>query len=341
MHAPPLFSFSRVARFKGLEGGLLSGAVRARDRWILSKLHETTVEVTRCLESFEFGKAVQTLDTFFRGRLCDVYLELIKPSVYATEATPEANAARDKSRCVLWTCLDVGLRLLHPICPFVTEELWQRLPGRGSGVLAGEKTSIMVSAWPHAIGAWADPAADAAMDVVLGAIEGARSLRADHGLVKRPAAFFVACSTPEAFAAVQAQADDFSNLAAASSVSVVGEGGVDKSASIAVKLVSDSVQVFVDVASAAAAPKGGSGKAAAGGGGGAAAAVLVDTSAQKAKLAKEMGKLEPLIASLRKKLDNPAYLAQVPEKAQTKDREKLEQYSKMHADAAAALAALE
>ena len=85
-----------------------------RDRFILSKLNGVVMGVTRCFEDYEFGKSVQVLEQFLKGQLCDVYLELTKPAVY-TQATDAASlAARDKSRSVLWTCLDVFLRLLHP-----------------------------------------------------------------------------------------------------------------------------------------------------------------------------------------------------------------------------------
>ena len=66
----------------------------------------------------------------------------------ACSSAPAAVAARDAARATLWVCLDVGLRLLHPVCPFVTEELWQRLPGRGT--LPGEAASIMVAPYPSA-----------------------------------------------------------------------------------------------------------------------------------------------------------------------------------------------
>jgi valyl-tRNA synthetase len=254
--------------------------------------------------------------------------------VYSQETTPEAEAKRNQSRAVLWTCLDVYTRLLHPMCPFVTEELWQRLPGRGTGCSEGEKASIMVSAWPLVTPAWHHPTAEKRMEVALGAIEGARSLRADHSLAKKPAAFCVLCATPEAYAAMQAQQDDFATLSGASAVTVLdASSGATEPAGWPQKIVSDAVKVFVDLASftaaAAANQKGG------GGGGGADA-----KEKQIAKLTKEATKLAPLIAKLKSKLEDPAYLSKVPEATQAKDREKLDQYTKMHDDATDAIAKL-
>jgi valyl-tRNA synthetase len=293
---------------------LLEAPIAPRDRYILSKLNEAVGEVTRCFEEFEFGRAVQTIDTFFRGRLCDVYLELIKPVVYGAE--PSGEAAKNKARAVLWTCLDTCLRLLHPMCPFVTEELWQRLPGRGT--LEGEASSIMMSAWPKTVPAWTDPKSEAAMDIAMGAIEGARSLRADHNLARAPAKFTVQCSSAEAAAAVEAHLDDVRTLALASEVVISAEAG-----SGPLKLVSDAVKVFLDLGSVV-------GKAGA-----------ADKSMQIEKLRKEAEKLAPLIAQLVAKMGNAAYRTSVPAAAQDKDKEKLEQYSKKHADALDAISALE
>ena len=269
--------------------------------------------------------------------------------------TPLAEARRNQSRAVLWTCLDVYTRLLHPMCPFVTEELWQRLPGRGTGCSDGEQASIMVSAWPRAVPAWHSPAAELGMEVALGAIEGARSLRADHHLAKKPAAFCVVCATPDAYAAVAAQADDVATLCGAlGAVAVVdassppgtppgvsahggGGGGGAEPAGWPQKIVSDTVKVFVDLAAfaaaSAAASKTGSGSGGGSSGGGAAEA----KAKQVDKLAKEATKLAPLIAKLQAKLEDPAYAAKVPAATQAKDREKLDQYAKMHADATDAI----
>jgi valyl-tRNA synthetase len=285
----------------------------------------------------------------------------VTEQVYSLETTPLAEARRNQSRAVLWTCLDVYTRLLHPMCPFVTEELWQRLPGRGTGCSDGEQASIMVSAWPRAVPAWHSPAAELGMEVALGAIEGARSLRADHHLAKKPAAFCVVCATPDAYAAVAAQADDVATLCGAlGAVAVVdasrrgppgvsahgsapgsahGGGGGAEPAGWPQKIVSDAVKVFVDLAAfaAAAAADGKTGIGSGGGSSGSGGDAAEAKAKQVGKLAKEAAKLAPLIAKLQAKLEDPAYAAKVPAATQAKDREKLDQYAKMHADATDAI----
>jgi valyl-tRNA synthetase len=316
--------FGEYLPFSGMQKTLLDGAA-VRDRFILSKLNGAVMDVTKCFEDYEFGKSVQVLEQFLKGQLCDVYLELTKPAVYTKSTDAASLAGRDKSRAVLWTCLDVFLRLLHPICPFITEELWQRLPGRGQGLIEDEQTSIMVSAWPKASAAWASPSAEKAMEAfVLAAVEGARSLRADFKLTKKPADFVVACSDPEATAAMTAQSDDFTTLAVAKSVTVsADEPKSEGGKKYAVKVVNDKVKVFVDLSSV----EGAAGKGAGGVGGS-------DT-----KNKKQRAKLEVLVKGLEGKLSNPQYLSTVPEQVQAKDRAKLAEYTKQLKDIVSLLSA--
>lgn len=83
-------------------------------------------------ETYAFSAATDALYSFWQYKLCDVFIELTKPAMAGGDATEMAHF-----RQALWTCLDTGLRLLHPFMPFVTEELWQRLPKPPSEVTLG------------------------------------------------------------------------------------------------------------------------------------------------------------------------------------------------------------
>lgn len=114
-------------------------------------------QANKCFECFEFGDVVSAIYNFWLYELCDFYLEAIKPRVQAftrvegEKVEAEQARVRDARRAqeVLYTCIDRGLRLLHPICPFVTEELYQRLPP--SEVKA---ESICISSYPLPVVAW-------------------------------------------------------------------------------------------------------------------------------------------------------------------------------------------
>lgn len=115
-------------------------------RWILSVLNKTITKTVKSLESFEFSQATTAVYSWWQYQLCDVFIEVIKPyfSGNDTKFASERRFAQD----TLWFCLDNGLRLLHPFMPFVTEELWQRLP---SPKECKRAESIMISDYPSAV----------------------------------------------------------------------------------------------------------------------------------------------------------------------------------------------
>jgi valyl-tRNA synthetase len=107
------------------------------DRWILAELNSTIDEVTSALDEYRINEAAQTMYHFFWDSFCDWYIELTKSSVASREVTDEVRAAR----CRIVYVLETSLRLLHPLMPHITEEIWQQLPHEGK--------SIMVTAWPQ------------------------------------------------------------------------------------------------------------------------------------------------------------------------------------------------
>lgn len=101
------------------------------DRWILSRFAQTVETYNKALEAFDFDQAVKTFREFFWNDFCDYYLELVKPRLYANQndlsATPESIHSRTHAQALLFTLLESSMRLLHPVCPFITEEIWQVL----------------------------------------------------------------------------------------------------------------------------------------------------------------------------------------------------------------------
>ncbi len=136
------------------------------DRWILSRLSAVIADVDELFEAFEFGKVCDVLYHFAWDEVCDWYLELAK--VPLTAADPRA---AETTRQVLGFVLDQLLRLLHPVMPFVTEELWTALTG---------EESVMVSAWPAF--SYQDQAAEAEISSVMRLVTEIRRFRSDQGL---------------------------------------------------------------------------------------------------------------------------------------------------------------
>jgi valyl-tRNA synthetase len=119
----------------------LSGMESIMDLWILHKLNHTVKEINSNLEQMNFMQATTAIHQFWLHDLCDVYVEICKPILDGDD--PRSKAA---AKHVLYTCLEYGLKLMHPFMPFVTEELYQRLPRRPESTSRGE--SIMVSEFP-------------------------------------------------------------------------------------------------------------------------------------------------------------------------------------------------
>jgi valyl-tRNA synthetase len=136
------------------------------DRWILSRLSAVIAEVDQLFEEFEFGKICDVLYHYAWDEVCDWYLELAKVPLTSSD-----EAAAETTRQVLGFVLDQLLRLLHPVIPFVTEELWTALTG---------EDSVMVAAWPAF--AFADREAEAEITSMMRLVTEIRRFRSDQGL---------------------------------------------------------------------------------------------------------------------------------------------------------------
>jgi valyl-tRNA synthetase len=143
------------------------------DRWILSRLSRATREITTALERFRLNDAALAGHAFFWGELADWYLEMVKPRLRGESG----EASRDAARATLVTVLDGTLRLLHPVIPFITETVWQRLPGRNA-----ESESLMVSRWPEPVAAWEDADVEARVQELKEAVAAVRNFRAEYGV---------------------------------------------------------------------------------------------------------------------------------------------------------------
>ncbi|HEY4116322.1 MAG TPA: valine--tRNA ligase [Byssovorax sp.] len=140
------------------------------NKWILSRLSAVATLVHESLDGFRLDDASLGLYHFFWGELCDWYVELTKP-VFAEKGT----AIADETRDVLAFVLERVMRLLHPFVPFITEELWQRLPRP-----AGAPASLALASYPGADVAPRDLDAEKQVDALKAAIQAARAIRSEH-----------------------------------------------------------------------------------------------------------------------------------------------------------------
>ncbi|MDX6152081.1 valine--tRNA ligase [Marinococcus sp. PL1-022] len=144
----------------------LEGTKTIADRWILHRLQETKQNATQLMEKYEFGEAGRTLYNFIWDDLCDWYIEMAKLPLYGEDEQPKRMA-----QSVLVHVFDQTMRMLHPMMPFITEEIWQHLPHEG--------TSIMSASWPVADSQLFDEEAVRDMELIQEVIRSVRNTRAE------------------------------------------------------------------------------------------------------------------------------------------------------------------
>lgn len=158
------FTIMNLGDFKASDIDL-SVPLSTADKWILHRFNETTKEVTRLLEKYDFGEAGRVLTHFIWDEYCDWYIELAKLPLYS-----EDELAKNRTKSVLTYVLDNSLRLLHPYMPFITEEIWQHLPRVGE--------SITTAKWPEYCEKFSNQKAAKDMTLIMDIIRAVRNIRA-------------------------------------------------------------------------------------------------------------------------------------------------------------------
>ena len=153
------------------------------DKWILAQLNVCINTCNEQMKAYMFGAVVEALTAFWSkndgsGCLCDNYIEMVKGVFKLDDSTEENKTKKMQSRNVLWTCLEVYLRLLHPLMPFVTEELYHRLPREeGPELIKSRVFSIMIAPYPQSVPQWDNPGLIAEMATLDTVFRSIRSMR--------------------------------------------------------------------------------------------------------------------------------------------------------------------
>ncbi|KAK4396334.1 Valine--tRNA ligase, mitochondrial 1, partial [Sesamum angolense] len=238
-------------------------------KWILSVLNKAISKTVLCLDSYEFSDA----------------------------ATAVYSCRRRYAQDTLWLCLDNGLRLLHPFMPFVTEELWQRLPSKKDSV---RKESIVISEYPSTVECWTNDAVELEMDIIESVVKSLRSLRsqlAPNERFERRAAF-VRCRTNDACHTIKKHELEIATLATLSSLDVLSEAD-DAPVGCIVDVVNEALSVYLKLKGS------------------------INVEAELEKLKKKMEEIEKQCDGLRKKTSAPGYQEKVPVHIREADEAKL------------------
>lgn len=169
-----LGNLASLEGFKPAAKGGKTGKESLAERWILHKLNAATKDINQALTDREFSRSTQIAYDYWYKNLCDVYIENSK-AIIQEGSEEERKSAVD----TLYTALEGGLLMIHPFMPFLSEELWQRLPRR-----PGDSTpSIVVAQYPQYDQSLEDPVSNAAYELLLGCSKGVRSLLSDYKIL--------------------------------------------------------------------------------------------------------------------------------------------------------------
>jgi valyl-tRNA synthetase len=252
----------------------------------MSRLHRTIAQVEGLLGRFQIGEAGRRLQEFFWGEFCDWYLEMAKVRLRAGDSSPLP---------VLAYVLDMSLRLLHPIMPFVTEAAWQHLrPFLGWA----ETDALIVAPWPKASRAWIDPEAEAQASLAVEVVRAIRNLRA-RWRVEPGRAVEAYVATPQDHS-LRPLLPVVAALARTHPLHLVADPAQMPRRQAAIALV-DGAQVSLPLAG------------------------LLDLDQERQRLQRQLQETEQEVAQLQERLANPDFRARAPQEVVAREEGRLSQ----------------
>jgi len=250
-------------------------------RWILSRTQDLVSNVDDALEEFRFDRAAHELYHFFWDEFCDWYIELSKGEL----AGPSAGA----TRAVLVEVLETALRTLHPVMPYVTEEIWQRLPHEG--------TSIMIAPFPRPDRTKKDVAAEDAMNRLMRLVTGIRTIRATYQVEPRRRIDVVVVAT--AAEDRRFLSEHYDRIKQIAHLGLLEVRETAPSLEKSIKEPVDGFELWIPMAG------------------------LFDLVAEKARLEKELARITAELRSLQVKLDNPRFVERAKKEVVAETRQRV------------------
>ena len=263
-------------------------AVSQADAWIFSRLAKLSAEVTKDIETYQFGEMARELHAFFWNEFCDWYIEFSKASLR------EEGDARLQTQRNLVYVLDNALRLLHPAMPFVTEAIWENVPHA-----EGEAPALMMAKWPEpeSLASLVDEESERAVSLLCDVVSAVRSTRARYGISPKQELPVVLRAGFENARVLEGLKSQIISMARASELSIVPSDAHKPAESACV--VAHGCEVYCVLTG------------------------LIDFEAECARLTKERATLQKDEAKFAKKLSNPGFLAKAAPEIVEKDTAKL------------------
>jgi valyl-tRNA synthetase len=258
------------------------------ERWVLSRLSRVTGTVRRALDEFDFDVAAKELYQFFWHEYCDWYLELAKPAL-----TGDETDRQEAARWVALTVFDNSLRLFHPFMPFVTEELWQHLPG--------QRDHIMVSPFPKQVEAWIDVEAEDIIKQVMEVVSSIRNARSELGI--HPGAKIIVMAlahSKKAYDFLNSQKKAIATLVGIKTLDIMSKEDLRPKGAATVIL--EDIEIFIPLEG------------------------FVDIEEELRKLTKEEDKLTKELIKTEAKIKNENFLSRAPQEIVQKEFDKINKF---------------
>jgi valyl-tRNA synthetase len=266
----------------------LTGQLGTADRWILHRLNETVRDVTRLIDSYEFGETGRLLYNFIWDDLCDWYIEFSKLSLYGTDAD-----AKKKTQSVLAYVLDRTQRLIHPFMPFISEEIWQHLPHEGE--------TITLASWPVENPAFESPDAVREMELLMDAIRSVRNIRSEVNVpMSKKVELLIKPASSETQNILQRNEEYLKRFCNTSLLQIDAEMAAPEKAMTA---IITGAELFLPLAG------------------------LIDIAQELVRLDKELQSLHGEVERIEKKLGNEGFVAKAPAKVIEEEKAKLADYA--------------
>jgi valyl-tRNA synthetase len=261
------------------------------DRWIISKVQETTAEVTRAVANYRFDMASQALYEFIWNEYCDWYLELSKSVLWDDDASHEAKRG---TRQTLIRVLEIWLRLLHPMMPFITEEIWQSV-----GALAGKSgPTIMLQPYPKPNEHDIDVQANEDIEWLKVVIEGVRNIRGEMNIPPgKELSILLRNGDDNDRLRLTKNSQYLRKLAKITHIDWLA---ADDAVPLAAAALAGELEILVPMAG------------------------LIDKDVEITRLNREIGKLESDLTRLQGKLGNAAFVDKAPAAVVAKEQDKMQ-----------------
>jgi valyl-tRNA synthetase len=275
---------------------LSNGELNFADRWIRSRLASTIAEARKAIEAYRFNDYAHVLYQFTWHEFCDWYIEMSKLSLNGT-----LSDGSDKTRRVLRDVLEQILLLMHPIMPFVTEEIWQHVRGEERNATAKVVDGpilIMTQPYPQSFPGWIDLQTEQQMNFLMDSLRAIRNLRSEMGCAPGKQVKVIFHGPQDDLSLLRAQEPYLLSLARIGSVDYRTSGERPKGAATAVV---GTTEIYVPLGD------------------------MIDVNEESARLLKEAKKVEEELARIRQKLSNGDFLVKAKEEVIRKEREKASQ----------------